>query len=56
MRGDYVSVCEFYFEHGIGQHLGDDALAFDYICFSQNNSSFVKLLRYSLYTRLSPRV
>ena len=41
MRGYYMSVCEFYFEHGVGQHFGYDALAFDYVCLSQNNSSFV---------------
>ena len=42
MRCYYVSVCKLYFEHGVGQYFSYDALAFDYVGFSQNNSSFVK--------------
>ena len=41
MRGYYVTVCELNFEHGIGQRFNYNALAFNYIAFSQNNSSFV---------------
>jgi hypothetical protein len=54
MRCYYVSVCKFYFEHGIGQYFSYDALAFDYVCFSQNNSSFVKApFRFRFPSRLS---
>ena len=40
MRGDYMTVCKFYFKNRVGQYFSNNALAFDYVTFSQNNSSF----------------
>ena len=40
VSGDYVPVGKLYLEHGVGEHLNNNAFTFDYIGFSQNNSSF----------------
>lgn len=40
MRCYYVSVSEFYFKNRVRQDFYDRAFTFDYVLFSQNNSSF----------------